>query len=117
MLFKGGRYVGVEAVIDKDRASAVLAARCDVEVFIILTDVEQVYLDYDMPSQRAIDFLTVEEAEDHLRAGQFAEGSMRPKIEAAVEFLKMGGDHVVITSLEALKPALQGETGTHISHG
>jgi carbamate kinase len=83
---------------------------------ISLTDVEQVYLDFNEPTQSAIDFMTVEEAEDHLHAGQFAAGSMKPKIEAAVEFLKMGGDHVVITSLEALKPALEGETGTHISH-
>ncbi len=116
VMFSGGRYRGVEAVVDKDKASAVLAARCGVEVFLILTDVEQVYLDYMEPQQRGIDYLSVEEAMDHLRAGEFSEGSMRPKIEAAIEFLGMGGERVVITSLEKVKDALDGRNGTHMSH-
>jgi carbamate kinase len=116
VMFSGGRYRGVEAVVDKDRASAVLAARCGVEVFLILTDVEQVYLDYKEPGQRGIDYMSIEEAMDHLREGEFSEGSMRPKIEAAIEFLGMGGDRVVITSLEKVGDALDGKTGTHMSH-
>ncbi len=116
VMFSGGRYRGVEAVVDKDKASAVLAARCDVELLLILTDVEQVYLDYNGPSQRGIDYMSVEEAMDHLRAGEFIEGSMRPKIEAAIEFLGMGGDRVVITSLERVREALEGKAGTHMSH-
>ncbi len=113
--FKQGRYMGVEAVIDKDRASAVLAARCGVEVLLILTDVEQVFLDYNKPSQAGIDYMSVEEAMDHLRDGQFSEGSMRPKIEAAIDFLNLGGEMVVITSLDRAKDALDGETGTRMS--
>jgi carbamate kinase len=116
VMFKNGRYRGVEAVIDKDRASAVLAARCGVDLLLILTDVEQVYRDYNEPDQEGISFLSVEEAMDLLRAGEFSEGSMRPKIEAAVEFLGMGGDRVVITSLSKVKDALDGRTGTHMSH-
>ena len=114
-MFSGGRYRGVEAVVDKDRASAVLAARCGVEVLLILTDVEQVYLDYKGPDQTGIDYMNVEEAMDHLREGEFSEGSMRPKIEAAIEFLGMGGDVVIITSLEKVRDALDGGTGTHMS--
>lgn len=116
VMFSGGRYRGVEAVIDKDKASAVLAARCAVELFLILTDVEQVYLDYNEPGQEGIDYMSVEEAMDFLRADEFSEGSMRPKIEAAIEFLGMGGERVVITSLEKVKDALEGKTGTSISH-
>ena len=116
VMFSGGRYRGVEAVVDKDRASAVLAARCGVEVLLILTDVEQVYLDYTEPDQRGIEYMSVEEAMDHLRAGEFSEGSMRPKIEAAIEFLGRGGERVIITSLEKVRDALDGNTGTHMSH-
>ncbi len=116
VMFSGGRYRGVEAVVDKDKASAVLAARCDVELLLILTDVEQVYRDFKEPDQEGIGYLSVEEAMDLLRAGEFSEGSMRPKIEAAVEFLGMGGERVVITSLEKVRDALDGRTGTHMSH-
>jgi len=115
VLFSGGQYHGVEAVIDKDRASAVLAARCGVELFLILTDVERVYLDFNRPGQRPIGFMSIEEAEDHLREGQFPPGSMGPKIEAAVDFIKMGGKKVIITSLDSIRPAMAVKTGTHIS--
>jgi carbamate kinase len=115
VMFSGGRYRGVEAVVDKDKASAVLAARCGVDVLLILTDVEQVYLNYNGPDQAGIDYMNVEEAMDHLRSGEFSEGSMRPKVEAAIEFLGMGGDRVVITSLEKVRDALDGATGTHMS--
>ena len=115
VLFREGRYRGVEAVIDKDRASAVLAARCDVEVLLILTDVEQVYLNFNEPDQKGIDYMSVEEAMDYLREGQFPEGSMRPKIEAAIDFLNLGGERVIITSLDKVKEAVDGRTGTHLS--
>ena len=116
VMFRNGRYQGVEAVIDKDRASAVLAARCGVELFLILTDVDQVFLNFKSPTQVGIDYMSVEEAMDYLRDDQFAEGSMRPKIEAAIEFLKMGGERVTITSLDRVRDALDGTTGTHMSH-
>jgi len=115
VMFREGRYRGVEAVIDKDRASAVLAARCDVEVLLILTDVEQVYLNFNEPGQVGIDYMSVEEAMDYLREGHFPEGSMRPKIEAAIDFLNLGGERVIITSLDKVKEAVDGRTGTHLS--
>ena len=115
VLFRDGRYRGVEAVIDKDRASAVLAARCDVEVLLILTDVEQVYLNFNEPDQMGIDYMSVEEAMDYLQEGHFLEGSMRPKIEAAIDFLNLGGERVIITSLDKVKEAVDGRTGTHLS--
>jgi len=115
VLFRDGRYRGVEAVIDKDRASAVLAARCGVEVLLILTDVEQVYLNFNEPGQKGIDYMSVEEAMDFLREGHFPEGSMRPKIEAAIDFLNLGGERVIITSLDKVKDAMDGRTGTHLS--
>jgi carbamate kinase len=115
VLVRDGRYRGVEAVIDKDRASAVLAARCGVEVLLILTDVEQVYLNFNEPDQRGIDYMSVEEAMDYLQEGHFPEGSMRPKIEAAIDFLNLGGERVIITSLDKVKEAVDGRTGTHLS--
>ncbi len=115
VLFRDGRYRGVEAVIDKDRASAVLAARCGVEVLLILTDVEQVYLNFNEPDQIGIDYMSVEEAMDYLQEGHFPEGSMRPKIEAAIDFLNLGGERVIITSLDKVKEAVDGRTGTHLS--
>jgi carbamate kinase len=73
-------------------------------------------LDYHSPSLWGIDYMSVEEAMDHLREGQFPEGSMRPKIEAAIEFLKMGGERVIITSLDRVQAAIDGEAGTHMSY-
>jgi carbamate kinase len=112
-----GRLVGVEAVIDKDRASALLAAALGVELLLISTAVDRVYLDYGRPTQRPVAVLTVGEARRYLAAGQFPAGSMGPKIEAAVQFLEAGGRQVIITSPEHIPGALAGEAGTRIVAG
>lgn len=108
------RVEGVEAVIDKDRASALLATSVGIEVLAMSTDVNQVFLDFKKPSQRGIDTTTVREMKNHLRDGQFPPGSMGPKIESAIRFLEAGGQEVVITSPEYLVQSLAGRNGTHI---
>ncbi len=109
-----GDLVGVEAVIDKDRASAVLAGEIAADLLIFLTAVEHVYLDYLKPGQRPLTMLTCAEARQYLEEGHFAPGSMGPKIESAVDFLSRGGKRVLITQPESLAAALQGRSGTHI---
>jgi carbamate kinase len=110
----GGESRGVEAVIDKDLAAAVLAKVVNAKVLMILTDVPKVYLDYNKPGQRAIEKMTVQECRGLLEQGQFPAGSMGPKVESAVEFLESGGDSVIITSLEMAEDALAGKAGTRI---
>jgi carbamate kinase len=105
---------GREAVIDKDRASALLAARLGVDLFLISTDARQVYLDYKKPAQRGIDRATADEMQAWLDAGQFPPGSMGPKVESAIRFLRQGGREVIITSYEYLEDALAGTAGTRI---
>jgi carbamate kinase len=109
-----GNFRGVEAVIDKDRVSALLAKELKLRRLIITTDVEYVYLNYKKPSQEAIKRLSVPAAQRYLSEGHFAQGSMRPKIEAAIDFLESGGEEVIITSAENLLAALEGNAGTHI---
>lgn len=106
--------VGSEAVIDKDRASALLASNLGVDLFIISTDADRVYVDFKKPSQRGIDRTTIEELEQHLADGQFPAGSMGPKVESALRYLRTGGREVIITSYEHLTEALDGTAGTHI---
>jgi carbamate kinase len=108
-------YRGVEAVIDKDFASSLLAAGLGVDLFVITTGVPQVAVDFGKPGQRFLDRMTRHEAEAHLAAGQFAAGSMGPKISAALEFLREGGREVLITSPDRLAAALRGETGTRLT--
>jgi carbamate kinase len=112
---RDGRLVGVEAVIDKDLASAVLGRALGWKNLVIATDVPQVALDFGSPSRRFVDTLTAAEAKKHLAAGQFPTGNMGPKIEAALQFLADGGERVVITDLEHLVPAVAGEAGTRIA--
>ena len=108
------QWRGIEAVIDKDFASALLAANLDADLFLILTGVSKVALDFGKPTQRSVDRLTIAEAEQHLADGQFPAGSMGPKIAAALGFLEAGGDEVLITSPDHLAAALDGGTGTRI---
>jgi carbamate kinase len=109
-----GSVRGVEAVIDKDRASALLASHLRVPRMVISTDVEKVFINYKKPEQRPLDSIGVAEARAHIRDGQFLEGSMKPKIEAALDFLEAGGEEVIITNPEHLTAALDGASGTHI---
>src|SRR5438093_11002783 len=111
---KDGKLVGVEAVIDKDHAAAVLAQAIGWKHLVIATDVSQVALDFGKPSQKFLDRMTVAEAKKHLADGQFPPGSMGPKIEAVIEFLEHGGQHAVITGLEHLALAVAGQAGTQV---
>ena len=106
-------YEGVEAVIDKDLTSSVLAAEIGAELLIILTDVPQVYVHYGKPEQKALGAVTLEEIEGLQAEGHFAKGSMGPKVEAIVNFLKAGGKRGLITSPARLADAMDGRAGTH----
>jgi carbamate kinase len=106
-------YEGIEAVIDKDLTSSVLAAEIEAELLIILTDVPQVYVNYGKPDQKALGAVTLEEIEDLQAAGHFGKGSMRPKVEAIIDFLKAGGKRGLITSPARLGDAMDGRAGTH----
>src|SRR3989304_1158660 len=105
---------GVEAVIDKDRASAMLASALNVDLFLISTDVDRVYLNYKSANQRGLCRVTAAEMRRHCREGHFPNGSMGPKIESALRFLADGGREVIITSSEKLTEAVTGNAGTHI---
>ncbi len=111
---RDGQWRGIEAVIDKDYASAVLAAQLKAELYVILTGVEKVALDFGKPTQRTVDRLTVADAEKHLRDGQFPAGSMGPKIDAATQFVRGGGGEVIITDIDHLREAVEGRAGTRI---
>ena len=105
------RLYGVEAVIDKDNASALLAQEIGADAFFILTDVPKVYINYKKPDQKALDVITADEAQKYFDDGEFAAGSMGPKILAAINFVKNGGKETVITDSTMLgKP----EGGTRI---
>jgi carbamate kinase len=112
----GGRLRGVEAVIDKDLASSLLARTIKADLFLISTAVERVALNYGKPGERFLERMTLEEAKRYLAEGHFPAGSMGPKIQAAIDYLEAGGKEVLITSPEALERALAGETGTRIVH-
>jgi carbamate kinase len=109
-----GALAGVEAVIDKDRASALLAAQLGVDIFAISTDTDYVYLDYKKPTQRPLTRVTLSGMQAHFEAGHFPPGNMGPKIESALRFLRAGGKEVVITSYDHLCGAIAGTAGTHI---
>jgi len=105
---------GVEAVIDKDHTSAILAHQLNADIFAIATDVDRVCLDYKRPTQRPLDRLTLAECRAYLQAGQFPAGSMGPKIKAAMVFLERGGKESIITNHQHLFDAIQGHGGTRI---
>ena len=105
---------GVDAVVDKDLAAAVLARDLRAELLIILTDVDAVYADWGTPGQRALRRLSAAEAETLDRAGAFGEGSMAPKVRAAVDFVRRTGGRAIITELSLGAEAVRGEAGTTI---
>jgi carbamate kinase len=110
----GRSFCGVDAVIDKDLASAVLAKEVGVDIFLIATDVEGAALHYGNPAQRFLHTMTLEEGARYLAEGHFPPGSMGPKIEAAMQFMQSGGKRAVITSIEAIEEAVAGRAGTEI---
>ncbi|NPA74801.1 MAG: carbamate kinase [Euryarchaeota archaeon] len=114
VIVEDGKLVGVEGVIDKDLASSVLAREINADMLIILTSVEQVYLNFGTEEQKALSKLTVNEAKKYMEEGHFKKGSMYPKIFASVLYLENGGKEVLITSPERLQDALAGKTGTYI---
>jgi carbamate kinase len=109
---RDGQWRGIEAVIDKDYASALLASELNAELFVILTGVPKVAVDFGKPTQRFVERLSVAEAEKYLADGQFPAGSMGPKIEAAIQFVKATKKQVLITDVEVLREALEGKDGT-----
>lgn len=109
-----GTLSGIEAVIDKDLAAAVLARDVEATDLFILTGVESVYVDYGTPAQRPLRYLGVAEARRLLAEGQFPAGSMGPKVEAACRFVTAGGQRALITDIFTLEAALAGRTGTWI---
>jgi carbamate kinase len=109
-----GHVSGVEAVIDKDLAGEKLAEAVGADLFMILTDVEKVYLHYGTKRQVGLGKISLEKAQQYLKNNQFPAGSMGPKVEACVRFIKYGGERAIITSLDRAVDALDGKAGTHI---
>ncbi len=110
-----GSFEGVPAVIDKDYAAELLAEQVGVDDLLILTEVEKVSINFNQPDQKDLDTMTVAEAEQYIDQGHFAPGSMLPKVQAAVKFVKSGEGRVaIITSLFKAVDALEGKTGTRI---
>lgn len=109
-----GMLEGVDAVIDKDLASQVLAEEVGADILLILTDVENVKLDFGRPTEKAIRRMTISQAEEYLKEGQFPAGSMGPKVEACIRFMKNKGEKAIITSLDNAFEAIKGEAGTLI---
>ncbi len=111
---ENGHAVGVEAVIDKDLGGQRLATLIGANIFVILTDVDGAYINYGTPKQELIKEATSGMLRNHLRDGQFKEGSMAPKVEAAIRFVESGGERAVIAALGNLTEAVDGKTGTQI---
>ncbi|MCI0595605.1 MAG: carbamate kinase [candidate division Zixibacteria bacterium] len=109
-----GSLEGVDAVIDKDLASAVLAREVEAELLLILTGVDKVAIHFGRLDQKFLEKITVKEAQMYFDAGEFPPGSMGPKIRAAINFLQSGGKEVIITSISRAYPAVLGKAGTHI---
>lgn len=110
-----GHLEGVDAVIDKDRCSALLANQLGAKELMILTGVRRVAVDFGKPTQRELDHLTVAQARTGLAEGQFPAGSMGPKIESAIQFIEGGGESCVITDFSGVEEALHGKGGTFIT--
>jgi carbamate kinase len=109
-----GKLTGVEAVIDKDFASALLASEIGAELFLISTAVPQIAINYNKPDQQWLDRMTLAEAKAYMQQGHFAKGSMQPKVQAIINYLEAGGKEALVTDPENIERALAGETGTRI---
>jgi carbamate kinase len=111
---ENGELLGVEAVIDKDFASSLLATSLNADLLLISTAVEKVALNFNQPDQKWLSEMTLDEAKRYLQEGHFGKGSMEPKIRAIIGFLERGGKEALITNPENIEKALKGETGTRI---
>ncbi|MFJ7728127.1 carbamate kinase [Neobacillus sp. NPDC097160] len=109
-----GTITGIEAVIDKDRSAFKLAEEVKADVFMVLTDVQNVYVNYGKPDQKALTNVSLDEAWQYVNEGQFSAGSMGPKMEAAIKFAEQGG-RAIICSLDQADLALEGQAGTQIT--
>jgi carbamate kinase len=114
---KENGFSGVEAVVDKDLASSLLASYLKADLFIMVTDVENVALNYGKPEQEDLKEITISQAREYLKEGHFPPGSMGPKILSAIRFLETGGNSVIITTSEKLESALENKAGTRIVSG
>ncbi|NLM69394.1 MAG: carbamate kinase [Firmicutes bacterium] len=112
---KNNQLVGIDAVIDKDLASALLARDLGLDALVLLTDVSNVKLNFGQLNEQDVDHLTAAETERYLSEGQFGTGSMAPKIQAALDFVKAGGKRAIITSLTEVNEAVKGRAGTVIT--
>jgi carbamate kinase len=112
---EGRAFQGVDAVIDKDLASAKLAEEVGVDIFLIATDVEGAALNFGQPEQEFLRALTLEQADRYMKEGHFPAGSMGPKVEAAVQFIRSGGKRAVITSIQGIEDAVAGKAGTEVA--
>jgi carbamate kinase len=111
---ESGELLGVEAVIDKDFASALLATSLNADLLLISTAVEKVALNFNKPDQEWLDEMSLQQAQEYLEQGHFGKGSMEPKVRAIIGFLERGGKQALITNPENIERALAGETGTRI---
>lgn len=109
-----GELRGIDAVIDKDFASSLLASELAADILIISTGVEKVYLNFGQPSAQALDFVDLQQLKQYVRENHFAPGSMLPKIQSVIQFLEQGGQKAIITNPQSLERAIASETGTHI---
>lgn len=109
-----GRLEGVEAVVDKDLTAALVARETDCHTLAIVTDVPAVAVGFHRPWERWLGTVRASELRAYQAKGEFGEGSMEPKVEAALEFLKAGGSRAVITDIPSLRRAVQGEAGTRV---
>ncbi len=111
---KNGNFEGIDAVIDKDLASAVIGTEIGADILSIFTSVDKVAINFHKPEQKLIDKMTVSEAKKYLTEGQFPEGSMGPKIKAAIQFIENGGKLVTISDVKDAQNAIKGTAGTRI---
>ncbi len=112
-IMKGGQ--GLEAVIDKDNATSLLATQVAADMLVFVTSIDSAYLDFSKPGRRKISDATAAKMQGYLEAGHFAEGSMKPKVESALRFLRNGGKKAIICSIGDIREALEGRAGTTIS--
>jgi carbamate kinase len=114
VILKNGKYEGVDAVIDKDLTAELLARIIKAELLLIVTNVEKVKINFRKPNEKDLDMIKLNEAIKYMEEGHFEEGSMKPKIQACINFLEGGGEVAIITSMEKILEAIEGKAGTRI---